>query len=91
MFYLCGDGKHLSNKERLIKIRNFLEVEVNACAEIPKCGWNMDNLETEGRSLPQENQIFRVIYGKIGFLICTENPTFHPQDGNIQETKVSCL
>ena len=48
----------------------------------------MDNLESEGRSLPQENQIFRVIYGKIGFLICTENPTFHPQDGNIQETKV---
>ena len=50
-FNLCGDGKHLSNKEKLIKIRNFIGIKPNACDEIPESGWNIDNLGTEGRSI----------------------------------------
>ena len=50
-FSLCDDGRHLSNKDKLIKIRNFLGVKVNACDDIPKSGCNMVNLETERRSL----------------------------------------
>ena len=42
-FNLCDDGKHLSNKEKLIKTSNFIGVKANACDEIPKSGWNMDN------------------------------------------------
>ena len=72
----------------LIKIRNFLGVKINACDEIPKIGWNMENLETEVRSLLQAKQVFRVISDKIAFLICPDNPTFHLQAGNMQEKKV---
>ena len=50
-FNLCDDGRNLSNNKKLIKIRNFLGVEVNAGDYIPSSGWNMENLETEGRSL----------------------------------------
>ena len=50
-FNLCGDGKHLSNKEKLIKIRNFIGIKPNACDEIPESGWNIYNLGTEGRSI----------------------------------------
>ena len=44
IFNLCDDGKHLPNKEKLIKICNFLGVEVNSCDEIPKSGCNMESL-----------------------------------------------
>ena len=56
---LCDDGKHLSNKDNLIKIRKFLGFEFNTCDDIPKSGWNMKNLETEGRSLLPSNKILR--------------------------------
>ena len=50
-FNLCDDGKTLSNQKKLIKIRNFLGVEENSCDDIPKSGWNMENLDTERISL----------------------------------------
>ena len=48
----------------------------------------MENLETEGRSLLRENNIFKVIYDKIAFHIYQDNPIFHLQAGNMQETRV---
>ena len=42
---------NLSNKEKLIKIYNFLGGKGNACDDIPKSGWNMENLDTERISL----------------------------------------
>ena len=85
---LCDNGKHLSNKNNLIKIRNFIEFEVNACDEMPKSVWVMDNLHTERISFLQTKQIFRVISDKIAFLICPEKPSFHLQDVNMQETRL---
>ena len=87
-FDLCGDGKNLSKKEMLIKIRNFLGVKINACDEIPKIGWNMENLETGGISLLRAKHKYRVMSDKIAFLVCPENPTFCLQAVNMQETKV---
>ena len=48
----------------------------------------MENLGTEVISLLRANLIFRVISDKIDFLIFPENPNFHLQDVNMQETKV---
>ena len=87
-FNLCDDGRHLSNNDKLIKIRNFLELIVNACDDITKSGWNMENLETGGISLLRAKHKYRVISDKIAFLVCPENPTFCLQAVNMQETKV---
>ena len=48
----------------------------------------MENLETEVRIHPQENQMFRLIFDQIYFLIFPDNPTFHLQAVSMQETKV---
>ena len=48
----------------------------------------MDNFDTVGRSLMLAKQIIIVIYDKIAFLVCPENPTFHLQAGNMKETKL---
>ena len=41
----CDEDIDLSNKEKLIEIRNILGVEANACDYVPNRGWNMDVIE----------------------------------------------
>ena len=89
LFNSCDNGKKIPDKESSIRICNFLGIEENAYSETPKSVWNMENSETEGRNLMRVKQIFRVISDKIDFLVCPENPNFHLQDVNMQETKVS--
>ena len=43
-FGSCDKDIDLSNKEKLIKIRNILGMEANACDDIPKSVWKMDVL-----------------------------------------------
>ena len=87
-FHLNYNGKHLSNKESSIRIHKFLGIKESAYSETHKSVWNMDNLETEGRSLMRIKQIFRIIYDKIDSLICQDNLNFHLQDVNMQETSL---
>ena len=56
---LCDDGNVLSNKENLLKVGKLLGVEAKTCDEIPNNGWNMADMETEGRRIMQANQIFK--------------------------------
>ena len=46
---LCDDGSILSNKEKLLKIGKFLGVEAKTCDEIPNDGFNIADMEMEGR------------------------------------------
>ena len=39
-------------------------------------GWNMADMETEGRKLC----VTSIFSDKISYLICSEHPTFHQQD-----------
>ena len=47
--YLWDDGNILSNKEKSLKIVNFLRVEAKTCNEIPNNGFNMKDMELERR------------------------------------------
>ena len=46
---LCDDGNVLSNKDNILKVGKFLGVESENCNKIPNNGWNMVDMETEGR------------------------------------------
>ena len=84
---LCDDVNVLSNKNNLLKFSKLLGFEAKTRNVIPNNGWNMADMETEGRKLVQDKQIFKVFPDKISYLICPEHPTFHHQD-DVQGTKV---
>ena len=50
-FYLCDDVNILSNKQKLLKIGNFLGVEAKTGNEIPNIGFNTAGMEMYGRKL----------------------------------------
>ena len=67
---LCDDGNILSNKDILHKICKLLGVESKTFYVIPNSGWNMADMETEGRKLMQYKKIFKSFSEKIANLIC---------------------
>ena len=56
---LCDDVNVLSNKENLLKVGHLLGVESKTCDEITNNGWDLADMETEGRKLMQTNHIFK--------------------------------
>ena len=78
---LCDDGNILSNKDIFLNISTLLDVEDKTCDEIPNSGWNMADMETEERKIMRSKQIFKAISEKITYLIRTENPTVHKENG----------
>ena len=73
---LCDDGNILSNKDNLLKIGKLLGVEAKTCDEIPNNGWNMMDIETQGRKIVRSKQILNE-FQKIDYLICPQKPIFH--------------
>ena len=57
--YLCDDGNILSKKDNSLKIGEFFWVEAKNCDEIPNNGWNMADMEIEGRKLMGSRKIFK--------------------------------
>ena len=84
---LCNDGNLLSNKEKLLKIGEFLGVESKTCNEIPNKGWNIADREMEGRKPMRAKNIFKAFSEKIAYLICPDKPKFH-EHNYVQGTKV---
>ena len=62
---LCDDGNILSNKDKLLKMIEFLGVESKTCNEIPNKGWNMTDREMEGRRIVRSNQTFKEFSDKL--------------------------
>ena len=55
----CDYGNILSNKENLLKVGELIGVESKTYDQIPNNGWNMSDMETEGRKLVRDKQIFK--------------------------------
>ena len=53
---LCDDGNILSNKEKLLKIGNFLGVEAKTFDEIPNNSCNISDMEMEERNFWNPNR-----------------------------------
>ena len=74
---LFDDRNIWSKKDNLLKIGKLLGVEDKTGDEIPNNGWNMANMETDGRKLLQYKQIFKAFSEQITYLICPEHPTLN--------------
>ena len=74
---LCDDGNVLSNKYKFLEIGKLLGVQDQTCNELPNKDCNMVDSEMEVRKLMQSKQIFKSFSGKIAYLICPDNLTFH--------------
>ena len=62
---LCGNGKNLSNKDKLIKTDKLLGFKSKNCNEISNKYLNMADREMEGRKLMRAKQIFKAFSDKI--------------------------
>ena len=74
---LLDDGDVLSKEYKQLEIGKLLGVESQTCNEITNKGWNMVDIEMEGKKLMQSKQIFKTFPDKIDYLICPDNPTFN--------------
>ena len=83
---LCDVWNILSNKEKLLKFGDFLGVEAKTCDDIPNNGFNMADMDMEGRKLMRSKQIFKAFSDKNSYLICSENPTSR-EHNDVQGTK----
>ena len=77
---LRDDENILSNKQKVLKIGEFIEVEAKTRYEIPNNGFKIADIEMETRKLMQANQIFKAFSDKMSYIICPDNPTFHEQN-----------
>ena len=84
---LFDDKNVWKKKENSLKVGKLLGVEDKTGDEIPNNGWNMANMETEGRKLLQYKHIFKLFSEKIAYLICPDHPTFNLKD-NVPGIKV---
>ena len=65
----------LSKKENLLKVGKLLVVESKTCDEMPNNGWNISDMEKEGRKLLRVKQIFKTFRDKISYHM-SRSPNF---------------